>query len=79
MISQDVHVLYSVDMSSIESNTAHAQGVSEQSELTPCIKHYDIVVYFDSNRYLYRLYVVRNSWNIYSWYFSIILLIVIIC
>ena len=38
MISQDVHVLYAYGgMTLTVINAAHAQGVSERSELTPCI------------------------------------------
>ena len=41
MISQDVHMLYGVllcyDMTSTVINAVYVQGVSERSELTPCI------------------------------------------
>ena len=41
MISQDMHVLYgvSVGIMSTVIDAAHAQGVSERSELTPCYNY----------------------------------------
>ena len=53
MISQDVHVLYGVpyfcyDMTStvIDAAHAHAQGVSERSELTQCIIKYQMITLY---------------------------------